>query len=350
MNVKKIISRVLNPHVLIPAVIAIGLLSAVLAIGNPGKVWALMLRAGWPTLVVVAAITLPYLAARGLVWHQLLDQQEASVPLDVYLVAFAAGEFAKDLPGGAYVEDYLLSRASVPVAKSVTATTALSALEAILALPVVLVLGVPGWSWLRLSLGLILATYVVVIAILWFVTNPHGAEPRLTLPKMLRPMMDGVRDFMDEAAHLVCWRTLRENLLPTILYCGVVLGDIYLIGHAIGAPHINVDEAAVVFGFITLSQVLLPIPTSLGVTEASGAGALVAFGASPALAVAVLLLLRVLLTGTTMIITGAIMLLLWRRVQPELPPPSLASEGSHGDSGGRPAVSTRTSNGSQLET
>lgn len=307
--------RVLNPRTIVSAVIAFGLLGAVLALGDPAKVWALMLRVGWPAVVLVTALTVPYLLARGRVWRQLLAQQGVRVPVPVFLMAFATGEFAKDLPGGEYVEDYLLSRCGVPVAKSVTATTALSALETIIALPLVLAWGVPGWTWLRLAIGVILAAYVVVIASLWWLTSPGAPAPRLSRPRALQPALRGVRSFLLEARHLASWRMLRDNLLLAILYCGIVGGDLFVLGRTIGAPGLGIREVAVVFGFITLSLVLLPIPTTLGVTEASGAEALVAFGASPAQAVAILLMLRVLLTGSTMLYSGLVMLVLWRRAR-----------------------------------
>lgn len=310
---------VLRPHTIISAVIGLGLLGAVLALGNPAKAWDLMTQAGWPAVVLVVALTLPYLAARGLVWRRLLAQQGARVPLLAFLMAFAAGEFAKDLPGGEYVEDYLLSRCGVPAAKSVTATTALSALETLLALPLVLAWGIPGWTWLPLALGAILFAYVVVIVGLWWLTNPRGVAARLSRPRALQPALRGVRDVLLEARRLVAWRTLRDNLPLTIVYFGIVVSDLYLLGRTISVPGFGVREAAVVFGFTTLSFVLIPIPTSLGVTEASGAEAMVAFGASPAQAVAVLLLLRILLTGSTMLFTGLVLVALWRRTRQEVP-------------------------------
>lgn len=340
-------ARVLDPRTIIPAVIAFGLLGAVLAVGDPAKVWALTMRAGWPAIALVGGLTVPYLAARGLVWRQLLAQQGARVPMPTFLVAFAAGEFAKDLPGGAYVEDYLLSRASVPVAKSVTATTALSALEAIFALPFVLVWGVPGWPWLRPAIEAILAAYVVMIALLWFLTGAGNAQSRRTHSGALQPALHSVQGFLKEARHLVAWRTIRENLLPTAVYCGIVLFDILLLGRTVGARGLGVREAAVVFGFITLSLVLLPIPTSLGVTEASGVGALVAFGASPAEAVAILLLLRVLLTGTTMFLTGLVMLSLWGRLPRDLSAAAHESESPRADD--HAIVPATTCNESRVE-
>jgi hypothetical protein len=47
----------------------------VLALGDPGRAWQLMVQTGWQTVVGVALLTLPYLAARLLVWRQLLAEE-----------------------------------------------------------------------------------------------------------------------------------------------------------------------------------------------------------------------------------------------------------------------------------
>jgi uncharacterized membrane protein YbhN (UPF0104 family) len=59
----------------------------------------------------------------------------------------------------------------------------------------------------------------------------------------------------------------------------------------------------------------VPIPTDLGVTEASGVAVMLAFGATRAQAVAALLLLRVVLSGGTMLVTGPLALVLWRQLR-----------------------------------
>ena len=308
-------ARLLNLRVIVSVVLGLGLLAAVLALGNPARAWQLMVQTGWQTVVGVTLLTIPYLAARLLAWRQLLAEEGVALTWRPIVAACAAGEFSKSLPGGIYVEDFLLGRCGVGISTSLIATTAQSALETIVAVPIVLVLGVPGWHWLTPMIVGVLAAYAVGLSAVWWVANPGGADVRLHLPLPLMAVVRAARPFLAAARPLLVLRTLRDNLIPVVLSLAIVAVDIWLLGRAVGMPHYSFREAAVVCGFTTLVLVLTPVPTDLGTTEASGAGVLVAFGGTRPQAVATLLLLRILITGTTMLITGPLLLAMSRQLR-----------------------------------
>jgi len=315
-GLKAVLARLLNLRVIVSVVFGLGLLAAVLALGNPGRAWQLMMHTGWPTVAAVALLTIPYLAARFLVWRQLLADEGVALSWRPIVAAFAAGEFSKSLPGGIYIEDYLLGRCGVGIATSLVATTAVSALETLVAVPVVLGFGVPGWGWLLPTLAGVLAVYAVGLGALWWVANPGGADVRVHLPRPFMALVRAARPFLAAARPLLVLRTLRANAVPVVLALAIVAVDVWLLGRAVGIPNFSLREAAVVYGFSTLVLVLTPVPTDLGTTEASGAGVLVAFGAARPQALATLLLLRLLLTGATMLITGPLLLALSGQLTP----------------------------------
>jgi hypothetical protein len=309
-----LLQHVLRPNVFVPAVLGFGLLAFILLVSNPKKIGPLLAHIGFITGVTVFGLTIPFLAARAIVWRQLLSEEGVQVSWRAALMAFAGGEFAKSLPGGVYFEDYLLrSCCNVPFGQSIAATTAVSGLEAIVALPVVMIWGVPGWRWLRLSLGIAICVYIAVLVTLWWLANPQGESARIPVPRLLAPVVSTVRELLLDARPFFSLRTLRDNTAPTALYLLVVSVDLFIIGRTIGIHQLDLREAAVAYCFSVLALILVPIPTDIGVTEASGAGVLYAFGATPSQAVATLLGLRILLTGSTMAITGAILLALWRQ-------------------------------------
>jgi len=326
-GIKAVLARVLNLRIIISVVFGLGLLAAVLALGNPARAWQLITQTGWQTVVVVVLLTIPYLAARFLVWRQLLAEEGVELTWRPILAAFAAGELSKSLPGGIYIEDYLLGRCGVAISTSIIATTAVSALETMVAVPVVIGFGVPGWSWLIPTVAGVLTFYVVVLSAIWWVANPGGEDVRVHLPGPLMAVVRGARSFLGSTRPLFAVRTLRDNLVPVVLSLVIVAVDVWLLGRAVGIPGFSFREAAVVYGFSTLVLVLTPVPTDLGTTEASGAGALLAFGATRPQAVATLLLLRILLTGATMLITGPLLLAMSRQL---IPPDASAASG--GDS------------------
>ena len=314
---KAVLARLLTPRALLSTVFGLGLLAVVLALGNPAKAWQLILQTGWHTVLGIALLTIPYLAARLLAWRRLLADEGVVLSWRPIVAAFAAGEFSKSLPGGIYIENYLLARCcSVRLTTSLTATTAVSALETVVAVPVVLGFGVPGWGWLRPTVIGLLAVYVIGLGAVWWLANPDGEDVRVHGPRPIWGTIRAVRALFITARPLVAVRTVRETLAPVVLWLTIVAVDVWLLGRAVGIHGLSFREAAVVYGVSILILVLTPVPTDLGTTEASGAGVLLAFGATRPQALATLLLLRILLTGSTMLLTGPLLLALARQVTP----------------------------------
>ncbi len=302
--------------------LGLAILASVIALGDPASAWRLMSSVGWQTDALVAVLTIPYLMGRGLQWRSLLSLEGVRIGWRPFLLALASGEFSKDLPGGVYVEDYLLTKFGVSAYKSIIATTAVSGLEVMIAIPLVLLWGVPGWGWLPLTILCVLGGYLLVIAVLWLITRQRGQDVSIRKPGWLLTLLNSVRTFFVDALPLVSLRTLRAALLPTGLYLLVASVDILLLGSAVHIPGMSLRVALVVYAIAILAMDLIPLPTDVGVTEAGGAGALLAFGATKPEAVATFLLLRVLLTGATMILTGLILLVL-RFLSPR--PPALVA-------------------------
>src|SRR5438874_7005471 len=154
--------RMVDPSILLPVVIALGLLAYVSYLAaaphSGAQLWSIV-RQTW--LLVVILIVL-YLAARLLVWYTLLGQLGIAVPWRQLTVAYAAGEITKSLPAGVYLQNYLLGRLShlgrLSLVRSTMATTAMLGLESLLAVPVALLIGLPGAPWVRQTvLGIVLA-------------------------------------------------------------------------------------------------------------------------------------------------------------------------------------------------
>ena len=164
------------------------------------------------------------------------------------------------------------------------------------------------------TIACLLAVHVVVLSAIWWVANPGGADVRVHLPHPFMALVRGVRPFLAAARPLLVRRTVRDNLVPVVLSLTIVAVDVWLLGRAVGIHGFSFREAAVVYGFSTLVLVLTPVPTDLGTSEATGAGALLAFGATRPQALATLLLLRVLLTGATMLLTGPLLLAMSRQL------------------------------------
>jgi uncharacterized membrane protein YbhN (UPF0104 family) len=303
--------RHLHFKVVFPAIVAAGLLAYVASLAStPGATQALALvtqKVWW----IVLLLTIPYLAARAYVWNDLLQELGLAVPLRQLLLAFAAGEIAKSLPAGEYVENYLLRRLAhldeEQTVRSTAATTAMLGLETALALAVVLIVGLPGETWLRWVLLGIVGAWLVVIAATWLLIR-REAHKQSHLPTWLRHALTDAERFLADGGALLQRRTVR-NLAPTALYMFVYVVDLYVIMQALGL-HLGWVACSTIYAATVLAVVLIPIPTEIGIADITTLGALTAFGVPPHTAAVASLALRILATGSTILLAGLLFLAL----------------------------------------
>ncbi|HEX6508280.1 MAG TPA: lysylphosphatidylglycerol synthase transmembrane domain-containing protein [Chloroflexota bacterium] len=307
--------HMLRAHVsvIFALVVALGLLAYVSYLASVrsagGQLWIIVQH----TWLLVLVLTFPYLGARALVWYELLEQLQIRVPWRQLMVAFAAGEITKSLPAGIYVQNLLLSRlrhlGQVSAVRSATATTAMLGLESALAVPIVIIIGVPGAPWLRETLLGIVAAWVVVLllasALVRYRARHIGPETAL----WRRRAVQAIEEFLTAGRELISFRTAK-NLVPTAIYMLIYSIDLYAITRAAGIHNFSVIDAVDVYALTVLAVILIPIPTELGITEFAGLGGLLAFGIPRPTAALIILSLRLLATGATDLVSAAVLLLL----------------------------------------
>ncbi len=297
-------------QVVLPVAVALGLLGYVLSVAasphSAGEVWTVIRHAFFPVLL----LTFPYLAARAYVWRQLLLQLGFKIPWPQLAAAFAAGEMTKSIPAGVYTQNYVLGKLyhfnRVSTVRSSTATTAMLGLETLVAVPVVLILGVPGESWVRLALIAVVGAWLVVLFAAWVLTHYWQTHLNPRRHPRLRSVMHLAAEFLDAGGELVARRTAWA-ILPTILYMLVYVVDLHFIIRALGVPGLEFSHLMVVYAVTILAVVLIPIPTEIGITEITGFSVLEAYGVPGPTAAVAMLSLRVLATGLTIILAGVVL-------------------------------------------
>ena len=311
------VRRLANPRIVVPVVVSIGLLAYVISVATApqsgARLWQIVQRTWWIVLLLIV----PYLALRALVWHELLEQLDIDVPWRPLLVAFAGGEITKSLPAGVYVQNYLIARlehfGQVATARSTMASTAMLGLEAALAVPIALLLGWPGMAWVRWTLLGIVVAWIVVMGLAWLLVNFGIHHLPARTPDWVRSVTRFIEEFLEAGGELVAWRTAR-SLLPTAGYMFIYAVDLYVIVRALGIPGISLPDAVGIYAFVVLTVILVPIPTEIGLTEFTGLMALIAYGVPQPEAAIVILGLRALATGMTILVSAALLIVLRREL------------------------------------
>lgn len=289
--------------------VALGLLAYVSYVASARGSLAELWRIVQDTWLLILILTFPYLAARALVWYELLQQLGIRVSWGEMTVAFAGGEITKSLPAGVYVQNFLLGRLAhlgrLSVVRSTAATTATLGLESLLALPVALIIGVPGVPWLRWALFGVVVAWLVILLVVWVAVRYRAHHIGPNTAQWRRRLVEMAEEFLSTGAELVTLKTAR-NLIPTAIYMLIYGVELYAIIRAVGI-HISFADIIGVYAIIVLAVILVPIPTEIGITELTGLGVLVAYGIPQSSAAIIMLSLRLLSGGMTIVV--AILLL-----------------------------------------
>ena len=307
------IRRHAQVRVILPAVVGLGLAAYVISIAvapkSGGELWAIVRSTWW----LVLLLTIPYLAIRAFIWRRLLEELGITIPWRPLLASFAGGEIKKSLPGGIYVENYLLARLAHfrqhATARSSMATTATLGLEALVAVPILLIIGLPGQTWLFWTVVGIVSAWLALLVVAWLFIKYQAAHTTPRTAQWRRTVREFLSDFLDAGGDLISWHT-AALVIPAALYMLVYAVDLYAITRAVGVHNVSFVNAMSIYAFVVLTVILVPIPTELGLTEFSGLAALLAFNISQPTAAIIMLGLRALATGMTILVGGALLVFL----------------------------------------
>lgn len=326
----------LNLRVIIPLVIGVGLIAYVADVAfaphSAGQLWLIIRSTWW----LVLALIFPYLFFRAIIWHRLLIQLGIAIHWRAMLVAFAGGEITKELPAGVYVQNYLLAKLEhlkpARTARATMATTAMLGLEASLAVPTALVLGWPGQhAWVRWTLLGVVVAWIIVLFLAWLLVRFGERHETSRSPQWLRTVTDFTESFLKAGAEFVRWETLW-NLLPTALYLLVYVVDLYAIARALGIHNFSFVAAMAIYAFVILSVILIPVPTAVGPAEFTGMLAFESYGIPASTAAILMLGLRVLASGATIVVSAALLFLLRQQLK-KLPAGSSTADEAKGAQG-----------------
>ena len=260
-----------------------------------------------PMLIpIIFGLVLAREAVRVIEWHFLLHGLRLRPLLRHSMLTLLGGDASQILPAGVYFQNFLLQQAEgTAFATSLAATLAMQLLEAAVALLVLIVVGVPGWAWLRPVGIVVLAGYTLFLVL---VSRPgivarleHRALSRRWsgwVVGQLAHFLEGLEDLMHPAV------ILRAGAL-TSAYLAFTVAAFYVTLKAYGLPHVGPAEAAAVYCFVLALIILVPLPSDLGLSEGSGVTILLAYGVPLAEGLTVMLIIRFAVLLFTEAIAGA---------------------------------------------
>lgn len=315
-----IVKTIFAPKVIVPAVIGVGLLVALIMFAGPRQALRLISHFHPGFLIAFFLLTAGYEVVRCAQWHYLLTRLNLRVPLRTQIFSYAIGEFTKNLPIGNFVPDYVLTREhGTDFGRASSSSLLISVLEVAVALAGIVIIGIDGWTWIRPVI--LIGTFLFVILAWTFYrwhhhvhdttspaastagrnagpvrrTGPAPAWARRVLRwKWVQGGMSELRQFTQGEATLLHPSVLAVSTLACAVYMVFSGLALYAVILGLGLSGISWEEALSASFFSLAVSTIIPVPTDLGSSEASGAGALIAMGLEAAGAVSTLLVYRFL--------------------------------------------------------
>ncbi len=307
------LTRAANLRVVVAALVALSLFGYVVDIASHGDLGGGLGRVLGRNGLAAALLALPYFVLRAFTWHLLLEQVGVTAPLRQTVAAFSAGELTKSLPGGIYLETYVLARLERlrerEIVKAAVATTGMDVFVGASAFVTAMALGLPGRGWFRWLLIAVAGAWIVFFCLIWLLSRWWQPQSRASSPAWARAMGRIVGEAASGAARLLQTASIRP-LATTASYLFLYAVVLWLVLQAMGLGSVGFVAAVSVIAITSLANDLLPIPTELGLTEITGVGVLGAYGVAAPTAAIVMLGYRIVTTGALTVVVLAVIVVL----------------------------------------
>ena len=311
---KHTLKTIIEPKVFLPIVIGVALLVALIIFAGPQQALSLITHFDTVYLIYFFLLMVGYEVVRCAQWHYLLTQLNLRVPLRTQIFSYAIGEVTKNVPIGNFVPDYVLTRSQgTDFGRASSSSLLISVLEVAVALAGIVIIGIDGWTWIRpvILIGIFIFVLLAWAFYRWHHSphNPnatsgtgHVEHPKhapmwahnILQWKWVQGGLQELRQFAQGEATLLHPHVVAVSTLACAIYMVFNGLALYAVILGLGLPGITWEEALVASFFSLAVATIIPVPTDLGSSEASGAGALIALGMSAAGAVSTLLLYRFL--------------------------------------------------------
>jgi uncharacterized membrane protein YbhN (UPF0104 family) len=310
------VRRLLRPRVVIPLTLSIGVLGALLTLGNFDRIVAEVTAFQAQDMLWCIILFLVYELLRGAQWTVLLRTLDARVPSRSVAVSFLSGEVTKYLPLGNYFPNYVLRETDrLDFGSTSAATLGIVLFEVVVSLAGVAILGLGAWSgWLRpLVVGGSLAVVLLGAVIVHF-------RARLVTPSWLtrrRWMRSALVELQRCGVGLRLLAHPRTLLLGTVLcaaYIATASAALLAVLHGLGDFSLSYAQVAGVYSFTLAFALIEPSPMDLGILELGGVAALLVVGADPTTAVAAMLISRLFSVAVSLSVAAIGLALLHRTV------------------------------------
>ena len=304
--------RLISPRLLIPTILSLALFMFLVGLSGPDELRsALMLT---PAHVgEVLGLACMYFVCKGVAWYLLLRRLDVKASPSEIAFCFSGGEVAKNLPGGAFFQNYLLNRImGAHFAYTAGASLSMMGLEGVITYILLLILGLPHVPGVRALLGIIAGVGLAVLAASWWWELPRRLVDwgRAHHSQAIQSAAVHLEHFIRALKTLAALHLVTPGLLLVGGFLVAQALTLYIVATQLPIPQLTVIPSLDVFALSIFLPLVFPFPIQFGLSELSGMAAMMAYGADRQQAIAAMIAFRVWGVGVTMLMGAVGMLVL----------------------------------------
>lgn len=294
-----------DPKIVISTVLGVALLATLVGVSDIRKVMGVVARLNPLAAPAFVMLMVVYESIRGVQWHVLVNGLGVRVPLRAEMFSYMWGEATKAAPAGNYFQNYLLGRIEgEDFSRTSAATTLIVVTEIAWGLLIVAMIQINGWPWLRPVILIASTVFAVLVAISAKMMRSYAAAAPSDHAGLAGSLLGAIRRFREGAAALCSPRLLASQAMLCGLYISCAGVGLLVLAIGLGINNVSWWQFIGIYAFTMTVGLLMPLPIDLGVIEVSGVGALLACGVSQEVAVALMLLNRILNLGSAIAIAA----------------------------------------------
>lgn len=304
---KQRLRALLNPKMVIGVIIGLILLAVLLTLSNAGEVFQIIGRFPPLLLPIILALFVGRELFRSIEWRVFLNAIGIHASRRQAFLTLTGGDAASILPGGLYFQDLLVKREfHTGISEPLAATTLMLWMELTVSMAFLAITGVPGAAWVRPAMAAGTAGSVLILLlgrthILVVVQRQNrrlaehiGQLWKGPVGRIGGKLLDGVDRFIGAYVPLAHLKVVISGVILCAAYIVLTILALYLIAINLDA-RINPWHTVAIYSIILLVIVIVPLPSDIGLGELGGVGAFLLFHVPAAVALAVLLVFRILM-------------------------------------------------------
>lgn len=317
---KKIITKILDPRVLLPFFLTVAFFTIALKIGDVGQVLPRIADMPPFNLGLVLLLAVSYLFFKAVQLIFLLRSLGENPSRNHLMLAYSIGELSLTLPMGIFLQNWVFSRTgSGGFGRTSAATVMMLFIETFVVLSYLAINPISNWPQVRpAAIFILIGLMLVILFMILFKRVLIKLADKISKPWLSKSLIE-IISLLDGMKKLLNIRLIFLNFLLATLYLSALSLAFYFVSNAVLLPrHLFLTQTTTIYAFsLAVVLVLGGVVSQLGTVELIGMVVAKTWGINFSDGLAMMLGFRLIWTGSIWLLNLPVVVALWPILSPD---------------------------------